>query len=124
MKKKFQIVISLGASAILLSPMLVLADAALIQCGRGDTPCTLADALKTAYGITKFLMRDLAVPLAALGFMAAGIIMLTAGGDTGKRDQAKAIFKNTAIGFAIILAAYLIVNFLFTSLVGDQYKIL
>ncbi len=108
---KEYLVILLIVSAVFIPLHFSYADIrGLIQCKDFSKPCTLKDALDTAYQITKFLMKDLAIPLAALSFMAAGILMLTAGGNTARRDQAKAIFTNTAIGFAVILAAYLIVD--------------
>lgn len=47
---------------------------------------------------------------AAAALVWCGFTYFTAGGDMGKIERAKSIFKNTVIGLVIILAAAVIVN--------------
>jgi hypothetical protein len=60
--------------------------------------------------VVKFILIDLAVPIAAIMFAYAGFLMLTSGGETSKRAKAKSIFVNVAIGLALVAAAWLIVH--------------
>ena len=43
--------------------------------------------------------------------MFAGYLWMTAGGDSGKVDKAKSYMLNAVIGIIIILAAYIITEF-------------
>ena len=49
--------------------------------------------------------------LAVILFLYAGFLWMTAGGDSGKVDKAKSYMKNAVIGIVIILAAYIITDF-------------
>ena len=52
--------------------------------------------------------------LIALGLcLYAGFLMTTAGGDTKKFDEGKAILKNAGIGLAIIALAWMLVSLIF-----------
>jgi hypothetical protein len=50
----------------------------------------------------------------------AGFTMLTSEGNPGKLTQAKKMFQNVAIGIAFVVAAWLIVNLITTSLLGKD----
>ena len=43
-------------------------------------------------------------------FAYAGFELLTSGGETSKREKAKSIFLNVAIGLIVVVAAFLIVQ--------------
>ena len=60
------------------------------------------------------------VPIAAIMFAYAGILLIFSGGDTSKRSKAKSIFINVAIGFIIAVAAWLIVEFVLNLLGYNQ----
>jgi len=66
--------------------------------------------------VIKFLLVDIATPLAAIVFAYAGFLLITAGGDPGQVTKAKSIIKNLLIGFVIALAAWLIINTILTGL--------
>ena len=105
---------------ILMAPF-SFAYAGLIPCGdTGNADCTFADLFKLIANIIDFLLFKLAVPLAAIAFAWAGILLLTDGGNEGKRKQAKEIIKAAGIGLAFALAAWLIVNTIFTTLTTIQ----
>jgi hypothetical protein len=49
--------------------------------------------------------------LAVLGFIIAGIMFLTAGGNSDRTDQAKAWLTYSIIGLAVSLIGYIVVGF-------------
>jgi len=66
--------------------------------------------------IINFILLDIATPIAAIVFVYAGILLIFSGGDSGKITKAKAMIKNLIIGFVIVLAAWLIVNTILSTL--------
>ena len=56
-----------------------------------------------------FLVNVIAFPLAVVSFIYAGFLFMTTG-VVDERTKAKRLMKNVVIGFAIILAANLIVK--------------
>ncbi|MCR4330772.1 MAG: hypothetical protein NUV49_02740 [Patescibacteria group bacterium] len=84
--------------------------AQLVPCdGSRDNPCNF----DTLIGLIKNLM-DFAIIiapfLAAIAFAFAGFYYFTSAGDPGKVETAHDIFRNTAIGLIIILAAWFVVK--------------
>jgi len=80
----------------------------------GLVPCTdncnLGDLLELIKRVIDFLLKSVAMPLAAIAFAWAGFLYLTAGGNPAKVSQAHDIFKGVVIGLLIALAAWLIVS--------------
>lgn len=74
--------------------------------------CDVADLANNILNLVIFT----AVFVAGVLFAWAGWKYVTAGGDTGKAAKAKQVFWNVTIGLVIILAAYLIVQTLMSSL--------
>ena len=64
-------------------------------------------------------------PATIITFSYAGFIMLTSGGNSSKKDQAKEMLLKVVIGFAVILSAWLIVRIIVNSVLapgkGDQF---
>ena len=102
--------------AILVAPFGV-AYAGLIPC---TDDCTFAKLFELVANIISFLLFKLAVRLAAIAFAWAGVLLLTDGGNEGKRKKAKEIIQYAVFGLAIALAAWLIVNTIFTTLTTIQ----
>lgn len=75
-----------------------------------ENPCNFNYLMELINNVIDFLLFTIATPLVALVFVYAGILMITAGGDSGKVTQAKTILKNLLIGYVIALAAWLIIN--------------
>jgi len=71
----------------------------------------------------KFLIF-ISIPIATLLFSYAGFLYVTAGGNTGKIQKAHDIFKDVAVGFLIVLSAWLIVNTIVSPLISDNYETL
>lgn len=60
--------------------------------------------------------------IATLLFMYAGFLYLTARGNQSQAERATGIFTNVAIGFGIILIAWLIVSTIVTLLTSQQWR--
>ena len=83
----------------------------LIPCGRANqNPCEFNDLLKLINNIVRFVFIYLALPIAAIMFAYAGVMMLTSGGSTQSWSKAKGIFANTALGLILAAGSFLIVR--------------
>ncbi len=106
---------------ILLVPVFFVTAAGLVpDCPNG---CNFNDLMIMINRVIKFLLFTIATPLAAIIFAYAGFLLITSGGDPGKKTQAKKIIGNLLIGYIIALAAWLIVNTIVTGLgfTGDTF---
>ncbi len=94
----------------------------IVPCGgSGDQPaCTLCHLWNLASNIINFISFNLAIPIATLLFVAAGIIFLTSAGSEQKVGLAKSIFTNTAIGLLIIFCSWLLIDTLMKTLVNPD----
>lgn len=123
--------------AILVVPAVALG-AGLIPCGRpagtdpiivGGAPylttneCGFNDLIILANIIIKFLMIDVAVPLAALGIMWAGGKLVVNQNKESAWSEAKESFGSIGMGFLIMLGAFVLIKLvLFTFLSNDQIE--
>lgn len=82
------------------------------------TGCGWNELMQLATGVMRFLIYDLAAPLAAISFAIAGVMWMTAGGNEAQVKKAKTIFTSVAIGFILILGSWLIVYTIVTMLVN------
>lgn len=88
----------------------------LIVCGDFGNPanpsanheCTFTDVVVLAKNLVNFAFY-LSVPAVVLLISYAGYLYMSSAGDEGKVGQAHTIFTNVAIGFCVILSAWLIV---------------
>ncbi len=104
----------------------------LIVCGDFNNPdnptanheCTFGDVVLLAKNLVNFAFY-LSVPAIILLLSYAGYLYMTSAGDEGKVGQAHTIFTNVAIGFCIVLAAWLIVTTMLRALLNQTaYPIL
>jgi len=97
----------------------------LIVCdGGANDQCTFNSLITLAIRIINFL-TVLSASLAAISFCYAGFLLITSGGDPGARKKAQEIFTKTAIGFAFVLGAWVIVYTLVNTLtVGGGFNFL
>ena len=72
--------------------------------------CTFNDVLKLANNIIHFLLYDVSVPLAALGFMWAGANLVLSQNKESAWTDAKKRFTNIGIGFGIMLGSYVLIK--------------
>ncbi|MDO8604187.1 MAG: hypothetical protein Q7K40_02185 [bacterium] len=83
--------------------------------------CNFNDLIQLANNIIKFLIYKVAVPLTAIGFMFVGARLVINQDKEGEWTKAKEAFSNIAIGFFIMLGAYVLIKTgLFALLSDDQ----
>lgn len=108
------------ALGVALFPSFALAqESELIVC---VNDCGFADLIELANAVINFLMFQIAVPLATIGFAWAGWILMTSGGDPGAKKRAKDIGMNVLWGFGIAMSAWLIVDTIFDALLKPEIQ--
>lgn len=106
------------AGIILLVPSLALAQfpGQLVPCsGPGD--CNACALVTLGQNVLNLLVA-LSAFVAVLAFTYAGFLMVTAAGNEAQVTKAKGTFSAVAIGFIIVLAAWLIINLLLLVFTG------
>jgi hypothetical protein len=113
-------VLLLGLSSVASADTLGLIPCGNVASGAGSTTdmCTFTDLVVLAQTVIKFLIFSLAAPIAAIMFAYAGFTYVTNGGNESKIKQAHDIFLYVFWGLIIALAAWLMVNFVLTFLLG------
>lgn len=97
--------------------------AGLVPCGEANNPCTLCHLFQLISKIIDFVLKDLLLPLAILGFLIGGIMIITAGGSENQLEKGKSIIWSTVIGIFIAFAAWLIVDTIIQSIVDPNFGI-
>ena len=77
--------------------------------GTVSNPCNFSHVLALINNITNFFIITGAA-VATLAFGYAGFLMMTAAGEMGKIEEAKAIFGKVLVGLLFMLSAWLIVH--------------
>ncbi len=99
----------------------------LVPCGRraADQPtCDFNQLVRLIKNLMDFAIT-IAPFLAAIAFAFAGFYYFTSAGDTGKVEKAHDIFRNTAIGLVLVLAAWFVVKAILVGLgVGGDFNLL
>lgn len=90
-----------------------------IPCNGAD--CGFNDLIVLANNIVKFIVFQVSVPLAALGFMVVGARLVLNQDKDGAWSEAKQSFEMIAKGFAIILAAFLLVKFVLSAFLSTGF---
>lgn len=119
--------IAIGA-LVLVFPVIAFAGAptGLVPCGTtvsmGVTTnmCDFDGLITLAQNVINFLIFKFSAPLAAIMFVYAGILYLTAAGNEGKVTRAHGIFWDVLLGFCVILAAWLIISFIVNFFLGSS----
>ncbi len=109
--KKHIVILSAFFLFVFFSPFFVHA-ADLVPCGTtaNPGPCNFDALMELINRVIQFVLFDLTIPLAAIIFAYAGVILLTGGSSDEKRNKAKSIFMNVFWGLIIALSAWLIVE--------------
>lgn len=106
--------------AILVAPSVAFG-ASLIPCGGKDQdPCEFKHLIKLANTIIRFLMIDVAVPLAAIGFMWTGGNLILNQNKEGAWNDAKSSFSDIGMGFGIMLGAFVLIKFILFAFLSDE----
>lgn len=116
MKKIKKVLIYSLVFMFLITPI-VSFGAPLVQCKDG---CGWNDLMTLINTVITFILFRMAIPIAAIMFAYAGILLLTSGGDPAKKTKAKELFTGVAIGLIIAAAAWLIINTIL-SILGYQH---
>lgn len=112
---------SISILAIIVAPSVVMG-AGLVPCGGGggEPICDFNQLIVMTNNIISFLLFKVAIPLAALGFMVAGAMLVLMPNKEGEWTKAKERFESIGMGFLIILGSFLLVKLvLFTFLNTD-----
>ena len=115
MRKMTLFFINLFVFAILTIPFLSFSQGGqnppgLVPCTDGEK-CDFNALMDLVNNVIEFILKYMALPIAAIMFAFAGLKMITAGGEAAHaRTQAKEIFMNTIIGLIIAVAAVLTVK--------------
>ncbi|HLN18991.1 MAG TPA: pilin [Patescibacteria group bacterium] len=85
--------------------------AGIVPCGNSenDTPCTTCHLIKGISNLVNY-GKNILIGVAIVGIVIAGIIYMMSSGSESMITTAKNCFKASLVGFAITIAAWLIVN--------------
>lgn len=92
----------------------------LAQCTGND--CTACNLVHLANGIIRWVIGILFVIFAVLVAI-AGVRLVISGGNSRALDEAKETFINAIIGFIIVLSAWLIIDTVMRTLVGNEGRL-
>lgn len=104
---------------ILLDPSIANAQGGLVTCDGVDVDCDWDALIAMINGLIYWLIT-IATSVAVLLFMYAGFLYMTSRGNESQVKQATTIFTNVAIGFAIMLIAWLLVATIVSLLTGEE----
>ena len=101
----------------------VLADG-LVTCGNdGEQPCTFSDLGGLLKNIINYITTIIVPLLAVIGFVIAGIMMMTSAGDPTKFQKAKQGMIWIVVGVIIVYGAWFIVTSFVTALGGQPWTL-
>jgi hypothetical protein len=109
------------ASVVLLLVIAHTAQAALVQCGgtaNNPKECTIGDLFITVQNVINLLL-SMAWLVALVFILWAGWGMVNSGGNEEAITTAKATMSSAIIGFFLVIASFLLINFII-SLVGGN----
>lgn len=110
MKKITKFLISISIFLILVIPALSFA-AGLVPCDNSTgNLCDFNALMNLINTVIKFILFGMVIPIAAIMFVYAGVLLVTSGGGTSARTKAKSVFTSAVIGFIVAVAAWLIVR--------------
>lgn len=96
--------------------------APLVPCGNDPkNPCKPCDLITLANNAVTFGVKFIILPLTALGILASGLVLLTAGGSQTQLEKGKSMLWAILIGFFIAMSAWLIINTILGTLVVGNF---
>jgi len=109
-----------GVAVCLNIPVFVYAQQGLVPCGRvGQDDCQTCHVVQLVSGVNAWLVGILAI-VATIMFVIAGFRLVTSNGNPSVLQDAKSMIINVAIGFVIVLAAWLLLDLFMKSLLSDS----
>jgi hypothetical protein len=103
--KKYKIILLLS----ILTPFFYAYSAGIVPSCK-DGICGFSDLMLLVNNVIKFLLFNIATPLAGIAICYSGWLYLSSGGSSENVTKAKKILTNVVIGYVIGLAAWLIVK--------------
>lgn len=104
------------------------ADKPLVPCGNVvgsdgvvSNPCEFKDFFTLIINVTDYVII-LGAVVSSIIFAYVGFMMMTAGGEMGRINEAKAIFGKVLVGFLIMISAWLIVHAINAGLISDSFR--
>lgn len=125
MSKKHKTILSIltitCCFSLLAAPVLASwpATPLLPSCASGTGDCGFNDFILLGVNLTKLIL-SIVGSLALLFFVYGGVMFLMAGGKSDMVDKGKKIITNAVIGVALVLGAWIIVNFAIAALTGTK----
>ena len=90
-------------------PVFSFAAGGLVPCNGAD--CDFTQFMNLVNTVIRFILFNLAVPIAAIMFVYAGFLMIVPGSESSsKKTKGKEIFWNAFIGLVLAAAAWLIIR--------------
>lgn len=104
---------------LFLAPVVTLA-AGLVPCGGpGEETCQTCHFLQLIHNIVDWLVVVLTA-VTVLLIMYAGLRLVTSMGNVSAMTAARSLISNCLVGFAIVLAGWLMIDLVLKSLTKDQ----
>jgi len=116
------ITISTIISLFFISASVHAQEKGLVPCDGVDVPCDVNKVVELIQRIIEFVLT-MVLPIAAIAFAYAGFLVMTSGGDPGKRKRGLQILRSVGTGIIIILAAWLIVVTILKTLIDPGAEI-
>ncbi|MFH1030575.1 MAG: hypothetical protein V1770_04935 [bacterium] len=122
----FKLTILFIAATVLITPVTNVKAAGLLpDCDisgaatdqKGSRACTLDDILVLAVKLINYMLA-IAGSLGLLFFVYGGFTWLISAGNSDKVSKGKEILSSAALGILVVLASWMIVNFVYTTLLG------
>lgn len=88
-----------------------------------DHQCTFNDFMKMINNIIHFLMYDVMIPLAALGFMFTGANLIISQNKESAWSQAKERFGYLGWGIFIIIGSFIVIKFILSQFLSDGFSV-
>src|SRR3990167_8830772 len=83
----------------------------LVPCDNSAAkPCDFNAFMNMINIVINYIFKYLAVPIAAIMFAYAGVLMVASGGSTESRGKAKKIFTNAALGLIIAAISWVVIK--------------
>jgi hypothetical protein len=112
--------VGLFMAAILMVMPAVTFAAGLVPCGgAGEPVCEACYAVEMLNGLLDWLVGILTVVFALI-LVTAGINLVTSAGNVAAKAKAKSMISNAFVGFVIVLASWLLVDYGMKMLVSDE----
>lgn len=103
---------SLGVLGVILMLPMHIVYAGLVKCGNtGQASCTICDLVAGIHGVVQFIVGLVAIT-GVVVITIAGVAYILSAGSPGMTSWAKSAVKNTLIGVAVILLAFMAITFI------------